>query len=522
MSVRGRSWSSRKHQDWWIWPLFACVAVFAGGLVSNSVPIRGPLPLSTLAVIGGLFFAVAMPYFIRHWRATLGLLLVWLVLEDLFRKLAGNDLRVYFTKDVIYLVLLIGLFLDPGFRRRWNEATGATRLALYALVAWAIIMSVPAAASDWRLPLVGLRLDFMYAPLVVAGFALGSGRGELRRWLLIAAGIAAAVSVIGIIQATVGPTFLAPGIATPGLRGDLFRSVGSTIVYRPTATFVEPGRFASLAVVGLAVSLAAATLTRGRRRLLAIICAGLNGGGVWVSGGRAGLVVGVALLLFAAIAGPLAEGGLAVSRALTIVGGILLASLLLVAIIPGVIETRFEWYTQTLDPRSPNSEWAQRIDSYVVDTSRGLQIGGWFGQGTGTESLGKQYLSGDPNQSEGRYLVEGGYAALAVEWGGIGLILWILWSVSWITRQWRAVNAARGHRSAAAGFILFGWMLFFLFLGFISGLQAFQNFVPNAYFWLFSGLIFALPRATHESPVDARHRSSVHAPSISRPGIWGP
>ena len=498
MSVRGRGWSPWIPQDWWVCAVFASAAVLLGGVVGGSIAIRGPLPVSPVAVISAVVFAMALPFLFRHWRATLGLLLVWLMVEDLFRTLAGNDLRVYFAKDIVYVVLLVGLFLDPGFRRRWQEATGATRFALYVLVSWAIIMSVPSGASDWRLPLVGLRLDFMYAPLVVAGFAVGSSRRELRRWLLIAAVIAAAVSLIGIIQATIGPSFLSPGQETPGLRDELFRFIGSTTVYRPTATFVDAGRFASLTVVGLAVSLAAVTLTRGRRRLLAMVCVAANGGGVWVSGGRAGLIIALALLLFAATAGPLAEGRLAVSRALMIVASVIVASSLLIALIPGVIGARFEWYKQTLDPRSPNNEWTQRVDAYVTNTTGGLQIGGLFGRGTGTESLGKQYLSGDPNLYEGRYLVEGGYAALAVEWGVIGVTLWLVWSFAWITRQWGSVNSARGHRSAAAGFILFGWMLFFLFFGFVSGLQAFQNFVANAYFWLLSGLVFALPIAARD------------------------
>jgi hypothetical protein len=479
--------------------VFVGLAVLVGGLVSQVIALPRPLALSPAAAVLILAFIMAVPFLLKNWRITLGILLVWLVVEDLFRKFAGNDLRIYLAKDFAFLILLLGLFLDPGFRERWREATGATRFILYTLVAWALIMSVPTAWQDWRIPLIGLRLDFMYAPLVVAGFALGSSRASLRRWLLIASAIAAAVSVIGIIQATIGPSFLAASRETPGLRGDLFRVVGNTLVYRPTATFVEPGRFAAFAVLGLAMSLAALTMTHGRRRMVAAVCAALNGGGVWVSGGRAGLVVGVALVLFAAMAGPLAEGRLAMTRAMTLVAVIAAALVVLAAAIPGVIGDRLEWYSETLDPRSPNSEWSYRIDAYVNSTRLGTEFGGMFGRGTGTESIGKQYLSGDPNSIEGRYLVEGGYASIAVEWGIFGLALWIAWSSSWVARQWAAINAARGHRSAAAGFILFGWMLFFLFLNFFGGLAGFQNYIANLYFWLLSGMIFALPLAANDT-----------------------
>ena len=52
--------------------------------------------------------------------------------------------------------------------------------------------------------------------------------------------------------------------------------------------------------------------------------------------------------------------------------------------------------------------------------------------------------------------------------------------------------------TAAAGFVLFAWMIFFLFIGFAGGLQAFQNYIANAYFWLLSGLMFALPLAVND------------------------
>ncbi len=467
---------------WWVWLIAAAVAVVIGGMVSGAIAVPGLLSIPPFMVVLALLFVIAIPYLVRNWRVAMGVLLVWLVVEDLFRRFAGNDLRIYFAKDVAFLILLLGLFLDPGFRERWREATGATRFILYALVAWALIMSVPAAWQDWRIPLLGLR-----ARLHVRA----AGRRGVRAWIvpsLLATMAADRVGdrcsrecVIGIIQATIGPSFLAAGRVTPGLRGDLFRGIDNTLVYRPTATFVEPGRFAAFAVLGLAMSLAAFTMARGHRRMVAAVCAALNGGGVWVSGGRAGLVVAVTLVLFAAIAGPLAEGRLAMTRAVTLIAVVVAASAVLTAAIPGVVDDRFEWYSQTLDPRSPNSEWSQRINGYAEDARIGIEFGGIFGRGTGTESLGEQYLSGDPNSVEGQYLVEGGYASLAVEWGIVGLALWIAWSISWVARQWGAIKDARGQRGAAAGFVLFCWMLYFLFFGFFGGLQGFQNYVGNAF-----------------------------------------
>jgi hypothetical protein len=477
----------------WILPAILGLGVLSGALVSGAVSLPQPVRLPPVSIVFGLAYLLSIPLLLRNWRASLGLLLVWLVLEDLLRKFAGNDLRIYFAKDFIFVVLLVGLLVDANLRHWWTQSTGATRYLLYALVAWALIMSVPSLWVDPRLPFIGLRLDFMYAPLVAAGFAIGSRGSSMRWWLLFVASVGAGISLIGVIQATIGPTFLSPGTPTPGLiHLELFRGIDST-VYRPTATFVDPGRFAAFAVVGFAVSLAAFVMSRGGKRVLALTCAIANGAGIWVSGGRAGLVVGVLLVAFTAMAGPLAEGRLAPGRALGMVASIVFAGVFLTALLPGVVGARFRWYSETLDPRSSLNEWSFRAEAAIENTERGLRIGGLFGQGTGTESLGKQYLTGDPNQLAGLYQVEGGYASIAVELGAVGVALWLAWSIGWTVRQWRSIKAGRGHRPAAAAFVLFCWMLSFLFYWFVIGFAGFQNYVANAYFWLLSGVMFAVP-----------------------------
>jgi hypothetical protein len=42
----------------------------------------------------------------------------------------------------------------------------------------------------------------------------------------------------------------------------------------------------------------------------------------------------------------------------------------------------------------------------------------------------------------------------------------------------------------------------FLFFNFFSGVQYFQNYVSNAYFWLFSGIVFGIG-ASHRNRANA-------------------
>src|ERR1700682_2505281 len=82
----------------------AVTAGAAGIAMVIGVAIAGGLPVSRTVVLallgGGLLLLVASSTLLRSWQLALGVFLVWLVVEDLVRKLSGNDIRIYFVKDV--------------------------------------------------------------------------------------------------------------------------------------------------------------------------------------------------------------------------------------------------------------------------------------------------------------------------------------------------------------------------------------------------------------------------------------
>jgi hypothetical protein len=456
------------------------------------------LGLPAPVLLGLIVMVPLTPVLLRNWRGTLLMFFVWLMVEDLFRKLAGNAIATYFVKDLILLIVLAGFFMDPDVRGAWKAATGRTRMALYALVVWAVVMSIPSAMADWRLPLIGLRVDFLYVPLVVVGYVIARDRAELARWVTSLAVVTALASSIGLIQATIGPEFLRPSVATPGLeRLELIRyTPDATEVFRPVGTFVEPGRFLSMAQVGLTISLGALLVTVGRRRAVAGACTLVNLVAVWVSGGRTGVLWGAFVILAAVLAPAIAERRPTISRAVVLAGGLVITFGLLSYLAPSLVSSRAEFYVTTLDPAAQTNEWSFRWTSYSRDTLRGISFGGVIGRGTGVESLGKQYiLGGEGYDSPGLYLVEAGYGSVAVEWGLIGLALWMVWSVAWLVRMLARVAAALGDRVAAFGVVVTAWYFFLMFLAFFGGIANFQNYINNVFIWFLSGMVFALPLA---------------------------
>lgn len=491
--------------------LVALAAALALGVVAGQGSGLLPAPLSSgLGALAGLPAAVliallalaaALPTVLTRWPLAVGAFFGWLVVEDLVRKLAGNDLRVFFVKDLLFAVLILALLLRAQMAARgWRDAVGRAGLPLFLLIGWAAVMAVPTGLEDWRLPLVGLRLNFLYVPLVAAGYLLTTRMTDLRRWTFGLALLGGAASLVGVIQAVVGPSFLSPNVDVQGLPNlVLVRGLeASGAIYRPTGTFVDPGRFASMALVALAVALAAALVTTDARRRVVLIAGLAAGAAVWASGGRTSFLVGIGLLMVAAIATAFALRRPQLRRAVQFAFLGMGAAAVFVAVAPDVFTSRLVWYERTLNPSSPQDEWIFRWKNIWGSTVHGVGVGGLIGQGTGSQSLGRQYLyEGGRGPEVARSVVEGGYAGVAVEWGIVGLGLWVWWTLAWLGRQWRCIRAARGSLTAGAGLVLFAWMLFFLVFGFFGGLQGFQNYFANAYFWFLSGVIFALPTVGH-------------------------
>src|SRR5438270_2169534 len=147
-----------------------------------------------------------------------------------------------------------------------------------------------------------------------------------------------------------------------------------------------------------------------------------------------------------------------------------------------------------MDPRSATNEWLLRWNYFGGSLRTAVRVGGWVGLGTGHESLGKQYVfGGAQNSPAGLYTVEGGYASATVEWGLIGLGLWLVWTLAWMNEQWWRLRRVLDRRLGSAGWVLFTWVLITLFVGFYPGFQGFQNYTTNAYLWLLSGVMLGLP-----------------------------
>jgi hypothetical protein len=459
----------------------------------------------------GVWVAVTI---LRNWRLGFYFFIVWLLFEDLVRKYLGNNLAVYFCKDVLVGLVYISFFADV--RRHREKLFRPPFLFFLAIFLWLGVIQIFNQNSPHILyGLLGFKLYFYYIPLMYVSYALIRTDEDLRKFLITNVSLAGIISLIGIIQAIVGHSFLNPTNLAPELRDlgelDRYSPISNQLLTLPTAVFVSTGRYSLYLVIATILALGAAgylLLSSQRQRPSVFIAIALIGGGILFSGSRTAVVYGAASVLILA-AGFLwgapwrwrqAHRMIKAIRRIAIVGTIGFA--LLFILFPEAIAPRVAFYTETLDPSSSASEVENRAWDYPIRNLIGIfDNDNWvFGNGIGTASLGGQYVAKIIGQPPLQIWVEEGYAVLIAEMGIVAPFLWILWTGAVVITSWRIVKGLRQTRFFPIAFAIF-WYTFLLLYPFTyGGLSAYQNFVSNMYLWIMIGILWRLPEIQADSP----------------------
>jgi O-antigen ligase len=456
-----------------------------------------------VAVIGG----VIVIKILNSWRTGVYFFLAWLLFEDLVRKFLGNNMVIYFTKDVLALVVLISFW--TAYRRREVSSFRPPFLVPLLLFFWFGVLQVFNPASPHlAFGFLGLKLYYFYIPLMFVGYSLLQTESSLRRFFFANLILADVIAALGVVQGVLGHTFLNPAIPAAELKelSTLYRTapISGVVLYRPTSVFVSDGRFGSYMILSmlLAFGFAGYLLLRSRQgRLFAFLSLAIIGVSIMLSGSRGvlmwsagSILVGSAAFLWGA---PWRQGkALRVLRAIqrtALVGG--LGLLLFSYINPDALLSRLAFYTETLSPNSPKSELIYRTLDYpwknfatAFDSSHWL-----YGYGIGTASLGTQYVWLFFRVASPAGGVENGYGTLILEFGVLGLVLWIAMSAAICRSCWKMARKLKGSPWFPLGFMIF-WFAFLLLVPFtFNGMVSYQNFVLNAYLWLLIGVLFRVP-----------------------------
>lgn len=491
-----------------------------GRIASNDV---NTVYFSAMA-FAGCIVAIAT---LRNWRSGFYLFLIWLLFEDLPRKYLGNNIALFFGKDVLAALIYISFFIAA--RRRQEKLFRPPFLLLLSLFVWLGVLQIFNQNSPHiAYGLLGFKLDFYYIPLMFVGYALIRSDEDLRKFVVVNAIAAGAIGGLGIAQAILGHSFLNPTVLAPELQDlgklDKVTPLSNQLLALPSSVFVSTGRFSSFLILAFILVIGASGYLilyshRGKSRNLVLLATGLIVGATLFSGARgavvfvlaSSLVLTVGFLWGAPWRWRQAHRLIRAIRRSVIVGALGLAAVLL--LFPGEAASRIDYYTETLLPSSSAYEVTRRGWDYPIENLIGsFSRPNWaIGNGIGTASLGTQYVSKLIGQRPPDLWVEEGYGVLIVEMGILAPFLWLLWTGAMLYYAWKVVRKLRQTRFFPIAFAIW-WSAFLLLYPLTFGsLASFQNYISNAYLWLTIGILFRLPDLleTSSAPVIVPSRNSA-------------
>lgn len=478
---------------------------------------------STLG-FAGLFVALTI---LRNWRAGFYFFLCWLLFEDFVRKFLGNNMAVYFGKDVLVGLVYVSLFVE--FHRGRAERFRPPFWLPLMLFVWLGILQVFNSNSPHILyGLMGIKIYFYYIPLMFVGYALLRTDEDLRKFLAVNAILASVIAGLGIIQAIIGNSFLSPKDLAPELRelGDLDKvtPLSNQMFNLPTSVFVSSGRFGIYLVTAGIIAMGSVgylLLHSKRSRKLVFVSFGMICVAALLSGSRGAviylLVSSVVLAVGFLWGAPWHRGQAhrlirAVRRSF-IIAAIGLA--MLVGFFPDEAGSRVAFYVETLDPSSSSYQGSHRGWEYPIEN---LELAftnpNWiFGNGIGTASLGTQYVAKIAKIPRQDIWVEEGYGNLIIEMGIIAPFLWIAWTAALLYLSWKIAYRLRGTRLFPVALAIIWYVFLILYPLTFGGLSPYQNYICNAYLWLLVGMLFRLPDVLESSTV------SAPVPVVTGPGL---
>jgi hypothetical protein len=453
---------------------------------------------------------------LRDWRTGFYAFLIWMLAEDFVRKYMGNGTLLFFGKDVLLGLVYASLFLE--IRRGKEKWFRPPFLLFLSLFFWLAVLEVFNPYSPSILyGLLGLKLYFYYIPLIYVGYALVRSDEDIKKFLRVNAIAAIVIAGIGIIQAIRGNSFLNPTHLAPALQdlGNLQKVTPLTgqVFSLPDSVFVSTGRYAMYLVIAFILAMGTAgylLLHTRRRRTIGFIAIGAIGAATLLCGSRTAVMY-VAASALALSAGFLwgapwrwgqAHRMLKAIRRAAIVGALGLAAVVL--IFPQKAGSRMAFYSETLMPSSSAYALSNRAWDYPVQNLMDAFTEHWIvGSGTGTASLGTQYVSGLLHEPPPNFWVEEGFGALIVEMGILGAVLWLLWSTAILHYSWKIARRLRGTRFFPLAIATIWWTFLLLLPLTWGALSGYQDFICNIYMWLLLGILYRLPEiaASARTPV---------------------
>lgn len=461
----------------------------------------------SVSVVGillvAIFAAASVVVVLRWWRVGLLLIFVTIIFEDFVRKLIpGQPVFVFLFKDIIVLLTYIGFLVSRRFRVPARKLS-ILLLPLLFFFAAEVVQVFNPALPDVFLPVIALKIDFFYVPMIFLGYAWA----QEKKWDSRYVKCLVFVTICLILFATYQLQFageeeaLSIFLPTQAVGAHAFHSFGDEMVPYTFATFASGAKFAqNLLVFGIIVL---SYLLRYKRkcgtmvRLFAPLPFLI---GIILSGSR------TPILLFFLISTVywLVSFGLFFLRPM----GLAFVGLFTIALvtIPGLNDfwlnsTRAVYMLYTL-PEIRMRFFEEDEGSYdrffIAQLRQAMEDRPFIGHGTGSNSQALGLFPEDP-----KYMLsaaEHGPVKVMWELGIVGLLVWVAVWIGILGSGLRVLRILRGTDYFKPAVILFVYQVSVL-LWFLKGHQIMGDAQALIYFWFLLGVYHSLPRLASRTPV---------------------
>lgn len=434
----------------------------------------------------------------------------WLMVEDLVRKLWGNDMTIYFAKFILMQPIILKTL--KAWRKERDLLPRIVRAPLMVWIGVVLLNSFNPNLAHPLESLLGIHSDLFYLVIFLpAGYYLLRSFREVNILFTLLCVFTIFPTIIGTMQQTITPALWNERVLEgTELRPFLDRGIHvlRESYFRVNSVFVDPGRYASYGAMMLLVGVGTGLLFS-RSRVYSFVgwsAFGMSAINILLSGVRRTMVTAVATILaFILLSAWTKRGvgratrlGILLVKRLPLVAGVFA---LLYAVAAQPIEKGIRYFSSTLfGTETMQSEVSSRLPGYVSQLSL-IPKFGLLGRGTGSASLGKQYLQTRLGLSTTPYVSENGFTDKASAYGILGLTVWVWLLGAILIALWDARKNAPDPQRKAFVTLIFSWSAFFFTITQLWGSQIIQDYLNQSFYWLLIGVALSCPQWASHQPL---------------------
>jgi hypothetical protein len=432
-------------------------------------------------LVAGIWAAV-----LPHWRRGLELALLYMTIAGAVELWLYPASWGVLIKDTVFLIpAYIGFIMSGELGPALTGIPKSFRIILLLLVGTIMVQALNPAGPGLVATLIGLKVWLFYVPVMLLGYAYVRDRASLLRLSRLMIGLIWLPCVVGILQWLLSMT-IGYKAAITLFYGDAalaatqqFQQFGKVGVIRIPGTFPFATQYLDYVLCMFAPVLGSVAIEDNKlwQRLRMVSLPLLFIGGLMTGVRAAFLMIPLSLGVFYL----LSRGGLGVVWV-----GVLTAGALAVVFSIGGIDPAGMLHMETELSGQYAGEQAGEIKDALDET--------WLGLGVGTSTTAAQVVTtGDITAYEGYY------AKSAAELGVVGLIIVVVAQLALIILALRAHRHFRGSDLQPYCDAIAALALVFSVYSYKGPIMSLDP--PCSLYWLFAGLLFALPKVAESETI---------------------